>query len=128
MKYIVLYITLIVSFAFSDTSYYHKGKLTTLTPITEVRSLGENGIKYYRTNFGNKVGVTDEILVKCYQSSDCFNTLDKYNFRSISKVTQTIYLVKIDNENDIFKISQELFLDDNIKFAHPNFIKEQQKR
>ena len=126
MKFIFPFI-LLSGILYANSSYYQNGKLVNLTPALNSRTLS-NSVQYYETRSGNRIGVKDGILVKCNQDIDCMNILKQYNFNNISKVTSTIFLITINNSDDIFKISRDLYHDKKIKFAHPNFIKIKQQR
>jgi len=80
------------------------------------------------TSNGHKVGVNDEIIVQCQDNINCQNELEKYDFREISKLSKKLFLVKVNNNEDIFKISQKLYNSDAVKLAHPNFIKKRKRR
>jgi len=113
---------------FANNSFYQNGNLVTLTPLKEARDINNNSVKYYQTQYGQKVGVTNQILLKCNNDVDCTKTLNKYSFQNITKLTTTIYLITIFNSEDVFEVSKKLYEDENIQFAHPNFLKEKKRR
>jgi predicted adenine nucleotide alpha hydrolase (AANH) superfamily ATPase len=106
--------------------YYEYGKKVNLKPISTQRDL--NGIKYYQKAEGVKVGVKDEIILKCKDNISCRDSLLKYQFKSIENLSNTLIIVQIEDKEDIFKIAQELYNQDNIEFATPNFTKERKAR
>ncbi len=112
----------------AESSFYERGELTQLEKITSSRSADNSGIEYYKTQNGQKVGITDEILVKCKSGIDCNALLAKFNLTDISNVTETILLVKIKEYDDIFSVCRELFESEKVEFAHPNFIKQRRLR
>jgi len=126
MKKIFSFI-LLSGMLYATSSYYQNGKLVELLPAQNSR-LFDNNIQYYQTRLGTRVGIKDDILVECNKDIDCMALLKQYNFNNISNVTSTIFLITINNSDDIFKVSRELYNNQNVKFAHPNFIKKQQQR
>jgi hypothetical protein len=70
----------------------------------------------------------NEVLVKCNDNVDCSSVLKKYNFRNISKLTNTIYIIKLSDIKDAKDISKILQINKDIKFAHPNYIRIQKRR
>ena len=107
--------------------YYEYGKKVEVTKVKGQRSLGDASIEQYTTSSGKKVGIKNEIIVKCKQA-DCVSTLNKYNLTNITNLTDTVFLVKLVNDENIFEIVQKLYLDENIEFANPNFVKTRTKR
>lgn len=106
--------------------YYENGKKVMVVKALENRS--NDNISYYQNSLGKKIGVQDEIILKCKQSSACATTLQKYNFLKIEKLSDTLLLVKIAENQNIFKVSQSLYNEPSIEFAHPNFTKERTRR
>lgn len=122
MKKICLLIAFMVS-TYANDFYYEYGEKVYVTKVPKQRNLINNSIDYYSTSKGQKVGVTNELIVKCKVNIDCKELLGKYNLTSITNVAGAIFSVKIKPGDNVFNISEELYLDKNIKFAHPNFIK-----
>ena len=116
------------SSVFANESYYKNGKLVELENIHETRSYSGSYIDYYKTMHGQKIGITDDILVQCKEGINCSDLLTKYNLSNFSKLTDKIMIVKIEDYDNIFSISRELYESGNVDFAHPNFIKERRKR
>jgi len=111
--------------------YYENGKKVTVKEISsEVNQKiqSENSIRYYKTDKGQKVGVKQEIIVECQEGVKCQEVLLKYETVSITALTDTMYLVKIAQGENVFTFSQKLYENSEIKIAHPNFIKEKKRR
>ena len=127
-KVISLILLGVLSTSYANESYYKNGKLIKLQNIYISRSINRSGIDYYKTANGQKVGITDEILVQCKEGISCSKLLHDFNLKSYSKLTDRIFIVKIEDYDSIFDISRKLFESGNVEFAHPNFIKERQRR
>ncbi len=127
MKKIMLLLTLTLLLG-ANESYYEKGELVELKKILQSRSTDSTGIEYFQKSNGQKVGITDEILVKCNAGIDCERLLAQFSQTNISKLTDTIFVVKVEDYDDIFSLSRELFKSGDVEFAHPNFIKERKLR
>jgi hypothetical protein len=126
-KYLLLSFSLSLSLLATDY-YYEYGKKVEVTKLNQIRTINNQDIKYYMTSNGHKVGVNDEIIVQCQDNINCQNELEKYSFLKISKLSKKLFLVKASSGDNIFKISQELYSNDAIKLAHPNFIKNRKRR
>ncbi len=107
--------------------YYAHDKKMKVTELKEKRYTAD-GIRYFQTAQGKKIGVTDEIIVQCKESVNCFELLKDQGFSSISKLSSTLFLVKVAKDENIFTISQKLYEQSEIILAHPNFIKQRQRR
>ena len=112
--------------------YYSNGKKVDLTELEVNQNVGRRVLnsktKYYKTSTGKRVGVRDDILVECVEGKDCKEVLSKYETTEISQLTDSIYIVKISSDKNIFEFAQKLYGDSNIKIAHPNLRKSKSRR
>lgn len=122
-KSLILLVLGLVLSACANDYYYDHGEKIEVSKLKETRVSKENNISYYMTSKGHKVGVSNEIIVQCEKNVDCLNVLKKYNLTHISKLSDTLFLIKLVKGEDVFKLSQKLYHDNDIKLAHPNFIK-----
>lgn len=127
----------ILSISYANESYYKNGELIELKNIYSSKDINDtstnykktdSSIRYYKTPIGNKVGVTNQLLVQCKESINCPKLLNTFNLSNYSKLSDTIFVATIENEDDIFSISRALFESKKVEFAHPNFIKKRRKR
>ncbi len=112
----------------SESYYYEYGKKVELTKLKEQRVVNDQVIKYYKNSAGQKIGIKDEIIVKCKSNQECKDIFEKYNLTKVENLTQTIALIKLINGENVFVLSQKLYLEDGIITAHPNFIKKRYRR
>jgi hypothetical protein len=112
--------------------YYENGKKVEVLKIEsneiQKKKVNEDAVKYYKTSTGHKIGVKNDILVECNEKIDCREVLAKYETVSLNALTDTIFLVKISKDKNVFEFSQKLYEDTDIKIAHPNFRKEKRRR
>ena len=119
---------LFLTLAWSESYYYHHGKKVGLVKLKESRIIAGKKVDYYQNNAGQKIGVKKEILVKCNSTDQCKKIFKKYNLNNTINLTDSIILIKIEERDDPFELSQKLYREESIAFAHPNFIKQRQKR
>lgn len=129
MRFILIPLYL-VSFLLANEYYYSFGKKINLTKSYELRATNNSNTVYYVKENGSKVGVSNEIIVKCKEDINCKQLLSSQNFANISKLTSSLFLIKLNeiDKNNIFEISRDLSVNTDIKFAHPNFIKNKKRR
>ena len=109
--------------------YYSHGDKITVTQIkTQKSNKASNNQRYYKTSQGVEVAVTDEILVECKKNIDCKALLSHYPLKSVSQLSNSIYLVSIEERENIFRMSQKLYEEEGTLNAHPNFIKTRKRR
>lgn len=112
--------------------YYTDGKKVELTKLEVSQAVGSRVLnsrtKYYKTATGKKIGVRDDILIECVEGKDCKEVLSKYETTDISQLTDSIYIVKISSDKNIFEFAQKLYADSSIKVAHPNLRKAKSRR
>jgi len=112
----------------ADSSYYERGELVELKKMYTQRDANKNTIEYFKTNSGKKIGIKDEILVKCKAGVDCIALLNQFGLDDISKITDTIFVAKTEDFDNIFNVCRGLFESKKVEFAHPNFVKERRLR
>jgi hypothetical protein len=118
---------LLLSFALllgANESYYDRGELVELKEVLTTRSIGTKEVKSFLTPSGQKVGITNDILVKCKVGVNCEDLFSQFNQANVSKLTDTIFVIKVENYDQIFSLSRDLYNSGKVEFAHPNFIKE----
>lgn len=112
--------------------YYENGKKITVTKLesSEIQKKisSDDEVAYYKNSKGHKIGVKDDILVECKEKIDCREVLSKYETTSVRSVSDSIFMVKISKDKNVFEFSQKLYEDADIKIAHPNFRKEKKRR
>ena len=108
--------------------YYERGELVELKEISSTRESNNNNIRFYKKYSGQKVGITDQIILKCKENVDCMNLLSQFQQTNVSKITDTIYVVKVTNYDEIFSLSRDIYNSGEVEFAHPNFIRERKLR
>lgn len=112
--------------------YYENGQKVEVSKLYEKRSVEQNAsikkVTYYKTSKGHKVGVLNEILVQCKTGINCKELLNKYDIASVTALSDTIFLVNIATDQNVFEISQKLYEDKDVELAHPNFVKEKKRR
>jgi len=141
MKKQIALLLIALSLSAGANEYYYKhGQKVELTKLAEKRLDTTKMIKYYITKRGNKLGVTNEVIVQCKADVNCTSVLNAYSLetvsklskislvKEVSKLSETLFLVKIKKDENIFKVSQELYNNKDIVLAHPNFIKTIKKR
>ncbi len=127
-KITMLMLAGIVSVSYANESYYKSGKLVELENINISRSVKNSDINFYKNIYGQKIGISNEILVQCKEGINCAKLLNSFNLRNYSKLTDKIFIVKIEDYDSIFSMSRKLFESTHVEFAHPNFIKERKRR
>jgi len=119
-------------FGCASDFYYENGKKIEVTKIDD-KSIqkkvnANDAIQYYKNSKGHKIGVKNDILIKCKEKVACKELLSKYETTSIRSLSPTIFIVEIAKEKNVFEFSQKLYEDENISIAHPNFRKEKKRR
>lgn len=132
MKILCLQLGFVSLFASSEY-FYSGGKKVPLTPLlTNNYSLkNQNNLNetiYYKTHNDIKLGVRDEIIIKIHKDSNIASILEKYDLTLIKSFSNNLYLIQVKNSNDTLDISNKLYLESSVVYAHPNFIKEIIKR
>ena len=112
--------------------YYENGQKVEVLKIesneVQQKKTDNDAVKYYQTSKGHKVGVKNDILVECKEKVNCREVLSSYPLISIKALSETIFLVEVAKDKNVFEVSQKIYEDVNVKIAHPNFRKEKRRR
>jgi len=127
-KEIVLLLAGLTINACAGEYYYENGKKVEVHKLPESRVLSSKDVAYYKTEYGHRIGVNNEIIVQCKNGVNCMKILSQYGLSDISKLSAHLFLVKVKNSVSVFELSRKLYADDKIELAHPNFIKNRKKR
>ncbi len=112
----------------ADSIYYEYGKKVVLSKLPTQRVVNGHTIQYYQTQDGNKIGVKNEVIIKCDSAVVCQNIFNKYDLNSTKKLSEKFYLISVPKNQDLFELSSKLYMEDSIEMAHPNFVKKRFKR
>ena len=117
----------------TDNFYYQKDKKVFLTPIksTQIRTfqkINATQIDYYKTPKGHTVGINKALIVKIKEEKALENLLKKYSIVVKKKLAKKLYLMEVNCTKATLDISNQLYHDDNVSYAHPNFIKKIESR
>ena len=126
----ILFLFLIV-FTFSvasDLYYFQNGKKVYLTPLSDKTRAMDKNTKFYTTPRGETIGISDTILVKTVPKINIEILAKKYNVKVVKRVLINVYLLQVDDISKTLDFSNKLFNDDNIIYAHPNFLRKKTTR
>lgn len=110
--------------------YYKNGKKIFLNPVSSPVLFYRNisNVKYYETPNKKVVGIDDKIVIKVKKNTDLDQLSLKYNITIIKKIFNENYLVRITQGDDALDISNKLYMNNNVIYAHPSFIRKIDKR
>ena len=128
MKYLLL-CCFLTNLLLADNFYYEFDKKVELKNVIKSDSLSSNDeIQEYVTTSGEAVKFKNEILVQCEKDKYCEDDFESLNLSNRTKLSEDFYLIKLDLDQNIFELCQELYNLKDIKSAHPNFIKSKFKK
>ena len=132
MKQIISIIIILLFANASDNFYYQNDKKTELIPIKNTEKLQKKDsnqtINYYKTEQGQIVGVTQEIIIKVEDKKSLEPLLKKYNLNLKQNLTTKLYVVETNSTQETLEITNSLYAEENVSYSHPNFIKRIDKR
>ncbi len=119
---------LFYTLSWGEIYYFAHQERVYLNKLKEQRFIDDDIIEYYENQDGQRMGVKREVLLKCGVNKSCQQIFKKYNLKNIKNITSSIFLITVKKDDDVFELSQKLYLEDNITISHPNFIKKYQLR
>lgn len=127
MKYLLILISLNFSLL-ANSFYFEFDKKVEIVPKISTKTLNNDEIQEYTTTEGKTIKFKNEILVECNENSDCTDDFQELNIESFNKISHRFFLIKLNSKQDIFEYCQKLYNKEDIKSAHPNYLKERKKR
>jgi hypothetical protein len=124
-KYSYLFIFFTIYIFSSDTFYYQNNQKVKLLKLTEGDILATH---YYKTPQNKIIGVNNEIIIRLKNETNVEGLSSKYDFIILEKLSDKIYLVQVQNNNQTLDIANLLHYEDDVEYAQPNFIKIPTKR
>lgn len=125
MKYLII-LLLSLTFSYANKFYYENDKKVEVQDNgTKTKSINQtyDDVQEYTTTEGKKIKFRNEILVQCQTNSYCEDDFEELNLINYKKINETMYLIKLDNTQDIFFYCQKLYEQTDIKSAQPNYIR-----
>lgn len=123
MRYLYLSLIMLSTYGCASSTYYYQGgEKQVLTPI-ENEQRSNQDVDYYETQDGLKVGVTNTLLVKFLDTKNLDSYLSEYNLEVEEELLTNLYKLKTKDRSLTIQIANALSQKDDIKYAHPNFIK-----
>ncbi len=111
--------------------YYDRGKLITLTPANppvSINSRAQISAEWFRTESGQIVGTTNEIIVQWKQVDVAPKVMKSLGITTFQWLTKTMVLVTVPQGADLFDLSRKLSDHSATTFAHPNLLRERSLR
>ena len=128
MKKIILLVILLSSYIYAyDNYYYHNNKQIKITPYLITLSNNMN-VTFYANERGVIFGISDKLLVKLKDNATIDVYLQEFNLILEKTLGTKLYLLKTKNKTLTLDISNRLNEKDNVKFAHPDFLKKIKRR
>ena len=121
-------------FLFADNFYYQKDKKIFLTPIKTSEKFQKvdvnktDKVRFYITEKGHTVGINKELIVKLKKDISIESLLYKYAILMKKKLAKNLYLVQVTNTEETLSITNQIYMESDVVYAHPNFIKKMQQR
>ena len=124
----------VVSLLAGDTFYYSKSKKVYLSPVEASSSSMKSslrvpqGINYYKTQNDSVVGVSNKLIVKFISKENFDEIVKTFNLTFVKEIYKDTYLFELKDNTNTLDIANELYNLEDIKYAHPNFIRETKLR
>ena len=119
MMKILFFLLFIFSCLFGDVYYINDNKKVYLKEDLNL-SKNNDEVRWFRDKNNLLYGVKNEIIFVLKKAEDKNNVLNRYSLILKENISDKILLVK--TNLDVFEISNQLYNDDAVLYAHPNFI------
>ena len=124
----VLLTLLILNISLYANFYYSDGKKHELKAKKTLRSVSENSLILFKTNFGTTVGV-DKKLIVSFENIEIKKTIEqKYNLTLIKSLNDSLFLYEVEDLKKTIEISNKIYEEEGVRFAHPDFHREKKVR
>jgi len=125
----IILITLITLPLLSQEYYFYKNKdeKEFLTPINQIFRDNKE-ISYYKMKNNIIIGVSDKIIVKTDINFNINDLISKFQLKILKKLSKNVYLLQTKDKSLTLDTANRLNENINIKYAHPDFIKQMIRR
>lgn len=127
IKTITIILILFVQPGCASDNYYRNNLKVSIKPIPSL-SKSNSRVDYYQNEHGTVLGVSNKLIVKLKDSSSLEYCLDEFNLTLEKTLGKNLYLLKSSDKNLTIDISNRLNEKDDVKYAHPDFIKKIKRR
>lgn len=128
MKLIFITILLYQSCIAGDSFYYKNNEKVDIAPYSNQSRSFNSDILYWKNENGVVLGISNLLLVKFITEIDMPKYLSRYNLSIEKNLGEGLYLLKTQGKTYTIDISNRLNEKEDVKFAHPDFIKKRVKR
>jgi len=128
MKKFIL-ITSIIGTIYAQESFFYSldSKKEILTPVQNI-SRDIPNVRYFKTKDDVILGVSNKIIVKTKQGFDITKLEQKYSFKTLKKISKDMYLIEVKDNSLTLDTANSIDENDEIEFAHPDFIRKTLRR
>lgn len=129
MRYVlVILLFFTTSLVADDAFYYQNGKKISLDFVMMPTSRTNNGMRFYKNEYGTLLGISKRLIVKFKTKVHLDDYLKKYNLHLVKTLGQNLYLLQTQDVTSTINISNKLTQQDDVKYAHPDFTKKRRRR
>lgn len=113
---------ILIQLGYGQDNYYYKNN--TKVSLKAYKSNIENTdqVNYYKNEKGILLGITDKIIIKV-DESNLEQYMQEFNLTIEKKLSTNLYLLKVSDRNKTLDIANSLNQNEDVKYAHPDFIK-----
>ena len=123
MKNTLIVLMLLAGVADAGEQYYYQGnQKITLTPYHD-RFTRQSNVDYYKSSKDLVIGVTEKIIIKTRDGIDIAKYLNTFKLAMIKELDSNIYLLRTSDKSLTIETANRLSKQEDIVYAHPDFIK-----
>lgn len=127
MKFILLIFVTFTSL-FASNFFYEFDKKVEMKPSLTTQSTSQDAILEYETTDGKVIKFKNEIMVVCKKNAYCEDDFSDLSISNYEEISSGYFLIQVESSQNIFTLAQQLYLKDDIKTAHPNYVRNRVKR
>ena len=109
--------------------FFSGGQQIELYPLKQNRTSSETqAVQYYKDNHGKKFGITNQLIICIEDNNKVKNLLAAHQLKMLKKLSPSLYLCQTSDYHRTLDICDQLTHENEVRFAHPNFILHKTKR
>lgn len=122
MRKVTLLLCIAVFVSANDLYYYKNGVKELLYPLSSV-TRASNKIDYYENEKGNRLGVSNKIIIKMTNSTNLQSYLLDYSLTLEKSLGDNLYLLQTEDKTKTIDLANKLHEKVDVEYAHPDFFK-----
>lgn len=128
MRLLFLVYFMVAAMAFGAENFYYDGEKKVLLKQVQTQLRSNVGVQFYELESGVRVGVSDGILVWFESDENLEDYLKEFDAVAEKRIDANLYLLRVRDKSQTIESANLLHQKEDVRFAHPDFLRSRELR